>query len=423
MNSLQRKLDAAIRRNFFSDYQLSVRGSRHMDIWGGHFQSQFRGAKLFDISSITKALAYLVMLKLFNSGALSPETFFETILPNVPNTNGRQLRHFMSYVVQEYGFDFRGLKHGTVGPFKKTLLEQGFGTWKKNFDHDNFSSAFVGLALEKIFGMDIEEILHKELCEDKYQMDNLLFHPVRRGLVRPEFVVPSKWDLSVRGLVHDPLSASHQDEHIVAAGVFSRASVLADIFHETIGQFIKSGFYKVMSANQLEGFGIPKDEHDYGLGFDIPWQRSLEGVTVKNPLLFAGFTGCRIFFAEEPRITVCLLTNRTFYRDKEDTRIDFSAFAWDIIREAIQRGGGGGGGSNSTSFVLYVCSVYSIHVREKLRVLLSCQEKPVTRCKKSSSNCRGITEKLSSACVGGVWQGNGFSDMYARGFGVRRDCE
>ncbi len=339
MDDFKRKLDDATQRNFISDYQLSIRGPYELDISGGCFWS--RGAQLFDISSLTKALAYLVMLKLFNSGRLSPETLLESILPDVPNICGRQLWHFMSYVVQNYWFDFKGLKRGTVGPFKKTLLTRGFGEWKKEFNYDNFSSAFIGLALEKIFGMDIEKILHQELCDDQYQKDNLLFHPVYRGLVKPERVVPSKWALSVRGLVHDPLSLSHQSENIVAAGVFSRAPVLADIFHEMIGTFIESGFYKVVSANQLVKVGIPKDEHDYGLGFDIPWSSSLEGVTVENPLLFAGFTGCRIFFAEKPRITVCLLTNRTFYRDKEDTRIDFRDFAWDIVREAIRRAGAG----------------------------------------------------------------------------------
>ncbi len=330
----QRKFKEVINRNFISDFQLSVRGPYCLDVSDGHFKS--RGARLFDISSLTKGLAYLVMLKLFALKLYSPETSFESILPEVPNVAGRKLWHFMSYVVQSYDFDFEALRDGKIGPFKKTLLTQGFGPWKKKFYYDNFASAYIGLALEEIFKTDIEEILHAELCDDQHEKDNLLFHPVRRGMLPASCIVPTKWEgRGIPGFVHDPLSLSHQDENIVAAGVFSRAPVIADIFHRMVDFFIETGFYHTMAENQLVKLGITG--HDYGLGFDIPWKKNLEGLEVTRPLMFAGFTGCRIFFAERPRITVCLLTNRTLYRDTEDTRLDFSPFAWEIIREAIRQ--------------------------------------------------------------------------------------
>lgn len=237
----------------------------------------------------------------------------------------------MSYVVQDYAFDYEALRRGSIGPFKKILLEKGFGQWNKKFAYDNFSSAYIGLLLEKFFRQDIESVLQSELASNQ---KTLIFHPVYRNIFPPSLVVPTRVDEGLRGIVHDPLSFSHQRQHIVSAGVFSTASDIACIFHHHLDKIIGSGFYDIGAENQLEKYGIT--DYDYSLGFDIPYPRNFQGISVDTPLVFAGWTGCRIFFAKQPRITVCVTTNRVFCADTPESRKRFSEFFWGLIRQVLR---------------------------------------------------------------------------------------
>ncbi len=332
MQDIQKLFEDASSRGLFTDFDVCVRGAYTCDFSGGLYVSS--GAKLFDISSLTKALVNLLIWKMFSEKALSPDDRFDYFLP-LPGIGGRELWHFMSYLVQEYAFDFKQLRSGENSRFKRTLLLHGFGNWNKMFCYDNFASAYMGLMLEHYFGTGIESILCHQLLPHAYEHEKLMFHPVRRGSVSPSFVVPARVDLSLRGLVHDPLSFSHQGEDIVAAGMFSTARTLADLFHNHIDKIITSGFYDIGSQNQLQKVGIPEVQHDYALGFDRPWPESLAGVSVDSPLMFAGYTGCRIFFCKQPRLTLAILTNRVFSGDTLESRASFSQFFWKVVKEVL----------------------------------------------------------------------------------------
>lgn len=326
---IQRLFETGIQKGLFTDFDVCVKGSVDIKCHGGvHLSAD---AQLFDVSSLTKAVTYLLMWKLFSQKTLSPDDAFAKFLPNVPRTNGRLIRHFMSYVVQDYGFDYDALRRGSIGPCKDVLLKEGFGLWNKKFAYDNFASAYIGLLLEEIFQQDIETVLKSQF---EVKEGNFFFHPVYRGLVKAMSVVPTRADEGLRGLVHDPLSMTHQNENIVSAGLFSTASVIAGLFHRTLDPIIHSGFYDIGSKNQLEGYGITN--YDYSLGFDIPYQSNLEGVSVDQPLIFAGWTGCRVFFAKQPRVTVCITTNRVFCGDTVESRKQFSEFFWGVIRQVLR---------------------------------------------------------------------------------------
>jgi hypothetical protein len=326
---ISKMFEEGVVNGLFTDFDVCVKGPVEMAFSGGMHVSA--GAQLFDVSSLTKASVNLLMWKLFSEGTLSPDDALSKFLPSVPNTQGRLLRHFMSYVVQDYGFDYEMLRRGSIGPCKDVLMKQGFGQWNKKFAYDNFSSAYIGLLLEKIFNQDIEGVLQSELEVDKGQF---AFHPVYRNIYRPVHVVPTRPDEGLRGLVHDPLSFAHQTENIVSAGLFSNASVIASVFHRILDPIIRSGFYEIGSQNQLEGYGI--SDYDYSLGFDIPYEHNLQGIYVEAPLVFAGWTGCRVFFAKHPRITVCITTNRVFCADTAESRKRFSEFFWQVINQVFR---------------------------------------------------------------------------------------
>jgi len=319
-------------KGMFTDFDFSVSGDVNTCFSDGDFISR-DGSHLFDIASLTKALNHLLFWKLFNSGSLNPEMRFRDFIP-VPEGNGRRLWHFLCYVVKDYNFSYEALRDGTSGSFRDTLLNSGFSHWGKRFQYDNVSSAYLAFVLEKIYGMGIEEIFLNEFIQNPmYQRDRFMFHPVDRGLVSAQATIPTCMDLSLRGIVHDPLSLAHKSENIAVAGLFTDASMLCDIFHRTLETMIGSKFYEDVSNNQLVKMGI--SDRSYALGFDIPYPKSLEGFSVEKPLVFAGWTGCRIFFSRKPRITICFLTNRVFCKDTSVSRQDFTQFSWSVIRQTL----------------------------------------------------------------------------------------
>jgi CubicO group peptidase (beta-lactamase class C family) len=330
---IERMFEDGAREGLFTDFDVCVRGPVEVDFRGGRFVSD--GARLFDVASLTKALTHLVLWKLFSNKKLSPDDLFSGFI-SVPNVGDRRIWHFMSYVVQNYRRDLKELRdvlHKADGSVFGELIGSGFGSWTKRFSYDNYSSAYLGFLLESMFGTDIEGVIHSQLLMNSSERDSLLFNPVARGLVEPEIVVPtsnSRW----RGIVHDPLSAAHITEKISVAGVFSTAHTLANVFHRTVDEVIASGFYDAASQNQLVGAGI--EDHEYGLGFDIPYAQSLE-TSVEGPLVFAGYTGCRLFFAKRPRVTICFVTNRVFLGDSEDSRKNLTRFSWKVIREVLRQ--------------------------------------------------------------------------------------
>lgn len=316
----------------FTDYDVCVKGPRSLSFSGGkHVRA---GARLFDIASLTKACTHLLFLKLFSKGILSPEDSYNRYIPVIQQDgDDRQLWHFLCYTVLGYNIDYESLRDGTTPSIKNELLSKGFGHWSKRHRYDNIASAYLAILLEKMYGADIEEILHAEILLPE-ERSSFLFHPVRRNIVDPSFVVPTRIEDSLRGLVHDPLSFHHQDSNLSVAGVFSTAEVLAGIFHRMVDRLISDGFYSEVASNQLLKLG--DHDHRYALGFDIPFERSLKGFSVTNPVIFGGWTGCRIFFAENPRVTVCFLTNRVLSGDTAESRQRFSEFSWNTIREVLR---------------------------------------------------------------------------------------
>lgn len=329
---IQILFEKSAKEGLFTDYDVCVIGPRSFSFSGGkHVET---GARLFDIASLTKACTHLLFLKLFSEGVLSPQDSYNKYIP-VPQhgADDRELWHFLCYTVLGYNIDYESLRDGTTPSIKTELLSKGFGHWSKRHRYDNIASIYLAMLLEKVYEADIEEILHAEIVLPE-ERSRFLFHPVKRNLVKPNMVVPTKNDVGLRGLVHDPLSFHHQDSNLSVAGVFSTAEVLAGMFHRMVDRLIASGFYSEVASNQLRKLG--DYDHRYALGFDIPFEGSLKGFSVTNPVIFGGWTGCRIFFAEDPRITICFLTNRVLCEDSEESRKRFSEFSWNSIREVLR---------------------------------------------------------------------------------------
>ena len=328
---IEAMFEDGVKEGLFTDFDFCVRGPLELSFKGG--RHVLSGAGLFDVASITKALTHLLLLRLFAEGILSPNDKLTRYI-RVPKSGERQLWHLMSYLSKEYGFylDYNKLRNGEPGSLKEILLTQGFGDWNQKFQYDNYASAFLGLVLEQLYGTGLEEVFHSQLCVD-VESQKLLFHPKHRGL-DTSLIVPTSSDESLRGVVSDLVSSAYSAENLSIAGVFSDAKTIADVFHRTLAQIICAGFYSVASKNQLAG--VDDKAPPWGLGFDIPVPGRRLG-PVEGPLIFSGYSGCRIFFTERPRLTICVLTNRVFCGDTAEFRERFSKFTWNIFREALQR--------------------------------------------------------------------------------------
>jgi|SRR3989344_671864 len=330
---IYRLFEKGVKDRLFTDFDVCVKnGSFNESFSGGSHVSE--GAWLFDVASLTKACTHLLILKLFADKLYYPEDSFKKFV-NIRQANGddRKLWHFLCYVVQSYGVDYESLRDGTTTSMKDSLLSTGFGHWGKRFKYDNIASAYLAIWLEKVFDSGIQELLHHFLLEGE-EKSRFMFHPVVRKLVDPIITVPTRLEKSLRGRVHDPLSFHHELTELSIAGLFSDAKTLTSAFHRGVNKLIASGFYDEVSKNQLPKLGIR--ENSYGLGFDLPFKSSLENLPIEGPLIFAGWTGCRVFFAKRPRVTICFLTNRVLCGDTAELRGQFSQFSWSVIREVLR---------------------------------------------------------------------------------------
>lgn len=336
ITELQQMFENSRDTGLFTDYDFCVQGQMTEKFSGGKYVSQ--GSTLFDVASLTKACSHLLFLRLFFGKVISPEDKFEDFFP-VPNASSRQLWHFLCYTVKDYNFSYEALRNGTIGPFRDVLLKSGFGPWGKRFQYENLSSACLAFVLENLFNTGIEQILQQRLLFDQCHRNRFTFNPVRKGLIEPGIVVPTRTNLAFRGLVHDPLSFNHPGEDLSVAGLFSDAETLAKTFHFNLDPIINTQFYTEVAVNQLTKLKIV--DRKYALGLDIPNDDVLREFEmtggVEFPLIFRGYTGCRIFFCRKPRVTICFLTNRVFCGDAPESRLYFSKFSWSVIKEVVRR--------------------------------------------------------------------------------------
>ena len=327
--------DKAKEARLFTDYGFCAEygGSRSTSFFGGPHVRQ--GAKFHDIASITKMLTHLLILKLAAQKKICLEDPLDKYV-SVPNANGRKLWHLLAFLDEKHAFynQYDNFLRG-VPSVKKVVMSMGYDDWTKKHHYNNFSSVFLGLVLEKIFGGTLEEIFHAELClseETRY----LLFHPQLRG-VDSRLVVPTGQDESIRGLPHDPIARANAHEQLSIAGIFSTADTVAQVFSRNFDFIMRSPIYNLAASNVLEGVdgGAPP----FGLGFDIPLPTRFPGMDLDGPLIFTGHTGSRIFIVRRPRIVVSILTNTTFCFDpKQDRerRLEYKAFCWKVLTEALK---------------------------------------------------------------------------------------
>ena len=276
--------------------------------------------KLFDVASLTKAIVHILICRLYARGEINIQHRISSYIKDIANSGERTVLDFLRFTVQSYGFDYPQLKikpYRTGGDIEDLFIYSGFQTHLREHRYDNVATVFLGILLKKITGINNLQGAINYLIDDKGL--NIVFHPDPKLTVNNQFV-------------HDPFACNQRNFQIATAGIFSRADILAKIFYQQFEYLLNRSFYSQISSNTLEGVD---NRHSWAMGFDIPYPDNPVYCFVEKPLVFAGYTGCRIFFGIEKTkskpIVICILTDRVYKNDSPQSRRDFSKWFWEYV--------------------------------------------------------------------------------------------
>lgn len=274
--------------------------------------------KLFDIASLTKAVVHILICELAACKQIDLKHKISSFIEGIKNPGDRTVLDFLRFTVQSYRFDYASLKTKPFdGDIDNLLISEGFQTHLKQHRYDNVASVFLGILLKRIACLpNLQDAINYFIDSKKL---NIVFHP--------------DTELIVNGQpVHDPFVFMQRHYQLATAGIFSDAEVVGRIFYKKLTIILEKGFYKTMSSNVLDGVD---NSHKYAMGFDIPYLNNPVHELVENPLVFAGYTGCRIFFGIEKKtnklIVICILTDRVHKSDTPESRMEFSKHFWSYV--------------------------------------------------------------------------------------------
>lgn len=287
--------------------------------------SEGKEGKLFDVASLTKAIVHILICELIAFKKIDLNDKISGFIEGIKNPGERTVLDFLRFTVQSYGFDYASLKTESFnGNIDELLISKGFGIHLKEHRYDNIASVFLGILLKRILvAGDLQDAINLAIGDEKLKV---VFHPDK--------------SLVINGKpVHDPFTFNQRHCKIATAGIFSTAEVIAKIFYKKITFILEKEFYEKISANVLEGID---NSHRFGMGFDIPYLDNRVYQFVENPLVFAGYTGCRLLFGIEKKnnkpIVMCILTDRVHKGDSPDKRRDFSAWFWSYVISVLSEG-------------------------------------------------------------------------------------
>lgn len=263
---------------------------------------------LYDVASVTKAVVTATLThQLLASNAL---TLKSKLIDYVPEYYGGYrdeitIHHLLTYTVGGIRLsDFKD--QGTDVIMKEALNLQPPHPPGTHFEYSNVPAFLLGIVVERILGP--LDIAAKERIFMPFEMKASTFAP--QGAVPTEIDERGR----VQDIVHDESARVFRKagKTVGHAGLFSTAKDLLtflNAFHE--GK---------MSANGAETNQIPALGLFTGLGWEL--NQSFMGIH-RTPHTFGktGFTGCSLVCDTHHRVSVVVLSNRTFPHRPADSSL------------------------------------------------------------------------------------------------------
>jgi serine-type D-Ala-D-Ala carboxypeptidase len=272
---------------------------------------------IFDLASVTKVVATTSMaMVLYERGLLDLEAPVLGVVPEFRGEDPRRgqvtFRHLLAHSSGLPAYEKLFLRANTRDELLKEAfsvpLRHGPGT---SVEYSDIGFIVLGVALERIAGEGLDHFCQREI-----------FGPL--GMSHTAYNPPIAWKTSIPPTANDQtfrhriIQAEVQDENAslmggVAphAGVFSSASDVAIFAHAML-----NGGAPISRAQALALF-IQRQDSPAGtsraLGWDTPSVPSQSGKYF-SPLSFGhlGYTGTSLWIDPERRISVTLLSNRTW---------------------------------------------------------------------------------------------------------------
>ncbi|MGL5892621.1 MAG: glycoside hydrolase family 3 N-terminal domain-containing protein [Bacteroidia bacterium] len=328
----------------------------------GHFTYAKKHAvnnmDLYDVASVTKIVATtpLIMQKV-ESGQIKLDTTLSTYLPELTNTNKRniKIRRMMAHQSGLEAWipfwtktvDKNGVRKKSI---YRTVYSDSFpiyvapGIFMKYNYLDSMYAQVVGSGMSAGIGYKYSDLCFfflKRIIERQEQMlitdyvNAKFYHPLglptigyQPGLRFPASrCAPTENDLKFRGQliqgdVHDP-GAAMQGGIGGHAGVFSNANdagVIMQLFLNG-GSYGGMHFFDSATVNEFTRYQYSGNRR--GLGFDKPdpetFTPACEGISLKS-YGHQGFTGTQVWADPETGIVFVFLSNRV-YPDAEDNKL------------------------------------------------------------------------------------------------------
>jgi CubicO group peptidase (beta-lactamase class C family) len=272
---------------------------------------------IFDLASVSKVVATTTMaMILYERGLLDLDAPIAGTLPEFPGGDRKRervtFRHLLAHSSGLPGYEKLFLR----APTKKDLLQQAFSVSLKNdpgshAEYSDIGFILLGVALERLAGESLDNFCQSEVF-GPLEMSRTAYNPPVSWKPR---IPPTADDRIFRRRI---IQGEVQDENASAmggvaahAGVFSTASDIAGF-----AQVILSGGAPILNPQTVKLFTCRQSAPpgtSRALGWDTPSEPSQSGTFFsRSSFGHLGYTGTSLWVDPERRISVTLLTNRTW---------------------------------------------------------------------------------------------------------------
>lgn len=296
---------------------------------------------LFDVASVTKLVPVSTLaLRAIDQGVLQLETPISHYVPDLALrcTTVPTIFHLLTQTL-DFGYSLAGLKDYAPEELLEKILSAELRTEPgTSFSYCNATSIILGLVVEKVYGIPLDEAAQKFIF-DPLQMNDTCFRPaesIQSTIVPTEFC---QWrNRMIQGEIHDE-SAWRLNQKFIpgAAGLFSNVADLcryiSNLTSDT-NQLFSAGFIRNCARNY-----IPHTSDETGLGFEFN-QPYMGKNRSQSTIGKTGFTGSVIIADLDRSAGFALLTDYTWPKRKssKDAIIRLRQSCADALWNAIDHG-------------------------------------------------------------------------------------
>jgi serine-type D-Ala-D-Ala carboxypeptidase len=300
---------------------------------------------LFDLASLTKVVGTTPMaMLLYQRGLLDLDAPLAALLPEFirdaekdPRRDGVTMRMLLSHSSGLPAYEKLFLKARTRDELLPAALTMPLSADPgSRAEYSDIGFILLGVALERLAGEPLDRFCQREIFA-RLGMVNTAFNPAKEIRAR---ILPTSEDRSFRQRI---IQGEVQDENASVlggvagqAGIFSTAADLARFAHAMLNPedaVIRAETIALFTRRESVPAGTSR-----ALGWDTPSAASQSGKHF-GPASFGhlGYTGTSLWIDPERKLSITLLTNRTWPECSNQAIKQIRPIFHDAVIDAIQK--------------------------------------------------------------------------------------